>query len=71
MESVNDPLALDELKWGNKLFSNTSEETIQINLVISKSKGMKKILELSEAQHKQIVTSPKYNVYVQFRTISF
>ena len=39
---------------------------IQVNLAISKSKGMEKYFELSEVRHKQNVTSPQYDVHVQF-----
>ena len=39
---------------------------IQVNLAISKSKGMAKYFELSEVRHKQNVTSLQYDVHVQF-----
>ena len=39
---------------------------IQVNLAISKSKGMAKILRDSEVRHTQNVTSPQYDVHVQF-----
>ena len=42
---------------------------IQVNLAISKSKGMEKYFELSEVLHKQNVMSPKYDVHVQFLQI--
>ena len=45
---------------------------IQVNLIISESKGMENwTSELSEVRHKQIVTSSKCNVLVQFRRILF
>ena len=39
---------------------------IQVNLATSKSKGMAKYLQLSEVRRKQNVTSPQYDVHVQF-----
>ena len=39
---------------------------IQVNLAISKSKGMEKYFELSEVRHKQYMMSSKYDVQVVF-----
>ena len=39
---------------------------MQVNLTISKSKGVAKYFELSKVRHKQNVTSPQYDVHVQF-----
>ena len=42
------------------------KKQVQVNLTISKTKGKAKILRVIQVRHKQNVTSPQYDVHVQF-----